>query len=133
MGVKKWIGLSIAWMLLLPVIGCTGGSTGSVSGVVKVDGEPAPGLEVMFTPSGHDAAIALGVSQEGGHFSLLQGRGNTSIPVGDYKVSVTGSPDAESDQFSKKVPKQYRTSNDTPLTKKVVSGSNTFEIDLPTK
>ena len=133
MGVKGFVGLGITCVVMLSVFGCSGGSTGTVTGVVKIDGEPAPGLEVMFTPQGHDAAIALGVSQEGGQFSLLQGRGNTSIPIGEYKVSVTGSPDAESDQFSRKIPKKFKTPNDTPLTEEVVGGSNIIEIKLTSK
>jgi len=132
MGIHKFFCFGIACMLLLPLIGCSGGSTGAVSGVVKVDGEPAPGLEVTFTPQGHQAAIALGTSQDGGRFTLIQGRGNTYIPVGKYKVSVTGSPDAESTQIARTIPKQFKTANETPITETVVAGENTIEIDVTT-
>lgn len=133
MGIKDIFWVSIGCILLLPVVGCSSGSTGTVNGVVKVDGEPATGLEVKFTPLGHQASVALGTTQEGGRFTLFQGRGNSGISIGDYKVSVTGSPDSVNDKFAKTIAKQFKTPNETPLTEKVVVGSNMLVIELTSK
>jgi len=132
MSMKSFLCAAIVGVLLLPAIGCGGGNTGTVTGVVKIDGEPAPGLEVTFTPAGHIAGVALGTSQEGGHFVLIQGRGNKRIPIGKYRVSVTGSPDAKSNKLARLIPKAIRSSNDTPITKEVAAGKNEIEINVTT-
>lgn len=68
--------------------GC-GNNLVEVSGVVTVDGEPTPGVNLRFFPEGNsiEALPSSTKSLEGGKFSLTT-NAETGIPVGKYKLNA---------------------------------------------
>ncbi|MEX1042744.1 MAG: hypothetical protein WDZ51_19065 [Pirellulaceae bacterium] len=112
--------------------GCQGGSEGSVSGTVTVDGTPVSGLEVLYTPI--DPAIggsALAYTQEGGKYTIIRGRGNTTIPTGEYKVAIkVYEEDLALETPRVKLPNNYTSPSETELRATVAGGQNTIDFDL---
>ncbi|MHC2071005.1 hypothetical protein ACYFX5_26330 [Bremerella sp. T1] len=133
MNMKTFLTFLATCLLLFSVVGCSSGTTGVVTGVVTIDGEPADGIEVMFSPVGHDGAPAMGFTRDGGKFQLMQGRGNRSISAGKYKVSVTRLADEESGKPSKGIARQFKTPNDSPITEEIVPGKNQIDIPIASK
>ena len=114
------------------VVGCQRNTHGSVNGTVTVDGTPVNGLELRFTPI--DPAIggeALAQTQDGGKYTIIQGRGNTTIPVGEYKVTIRQiEADPSLDNPRVKLGKKYTSSTETELKAKVTTGQNTIDFSL---
>ena len=114
------------------VVGCQGNSHGSVDGTVTVDGTPVNGLELKFTPI--DPAIggeALAQTQDGGKYTLIRGRGNTTVPVGEYKVTIRQiEADPSSDTPRVKLGKKYTSSTETELKANITPGANTIDFKL---
>lgn len=117
---------------LMLFAGCSGGGEGSVIGTVTVDGTPVNGLEVIYTPV--DPALggeAIAYTQEGGKYALIRGRGNTTIPAGEYKVSISvdeEDPTAEVPRVT--LGKNYTSPTNTELKASVSGGANTIDFDL---
>ena len=112
--------------------GCFAGSEGSVNGTVTIDGTPVNGLEVIYTPV--DPSLggeALAYTQDGGKYSLTRGRGNTTLPKGAYKVTISVfelDPDLSIPRV--KLGKNYTSIDETELKADVQAGKNTFDFDL---
>jgi len=108
--------------------------TEPIEGTVKLgDGTPLNDGFVEFTPStGSSGVPGAGTVASGGHFKVGIGQGDQGLPAGDYKVSfsptLTGIPPKDSNAHL--IPKIYHEESTTPLTAKVVSGSNKFEFEL---
>lgn len=129
----KRVFLVVGLAMQLAVLGgCFAGNEGSVSGNVTVDGVPVNGLEVIYTPI--DPSLggeALAYTQDGGKYSLIRGRGNTTIPKGAYKVTISVfevDPDAKIGKV--KLGKQYTSLNETELKADVQAGQNSIDFDL---
>lgn len=118
---------------LLMLTGCSGPATGSVTGTVTVNGAPVDGLELEFVPV-EGGGPAMAYTNNGGKYSLIAGRGNDQVPVGEYKVAIrvfTEDPDMEIPNF--KLGTNYTKTEETELRGKVDGGENTINFDLDTK
>ncbi len=143
---------------LLVLSGCGEPGIGAVpvDGVVKVDGQPMAGVNVMFHPDGSGRAAA-GISDAQGVFKLTTQIANDGALPGKYKISVIKHENPEDDipktadpndsksmdaiysklDTRKKVKSkslihsQYENPNGSGLTAEVkASGTNHFEFDV---
>lgn len=118
---------------LLVLTGCGSASTGSVSGTVNVNGAPVDGLELEFVPV-EGGGPAMAYTKNGGKYSVIVGRGNDQIPVGEYKVAIrvfTEDPNMEIPKF--KLGNNYTSTEQTELRREVKGGENTIDFDLEAK
>ena len=132
--------------------GCGSGvTTGYVSGKVTLqNGNDPAGLLVRFM-NASEGVGATAVVQQDGRYSL-KSKGEAGVPVGIFKVAVTGQvrhmSDLEVVEFmklsraeqqkveadrrakSKLVPERYRSTETSDLSYEVVAGEQTFDIVL---
>jgi hypothetical protein len=78
----------LALTLFAPGAGCGGAKRVPVEGVVTLDGKPVEGAAVTFMPEGDKGTTAVGQTEAGGVFRLIDG----AWP-GSYKVLVTKTED----------------------------------------
>ena len=97
---------------------------GSVSGVVTLDGEPLPGVAVMFDPEGFRAS--RGFTDSSGGYELTYLRDIKGAVVGEHRVYVSVVPDGGAPVDS--LPSIYNTKSE--LTAKVERGRNVFDWAL---
>ena len=138
--------------LILIIVGCGGGGaglpegeTGTVSGVIKLDGKPvAEGTGITFMRDS-DGAIASGVCDSGGGY-VLKMKGGLSIVAGTYRVAVTApnptadmSPEqamelAAADKLPEEgdspIPERYRNLTESTIIFEVKPTSNTFDLEM---
>ncbi len=125
--------------------GCGGGGPddapelGQVTGTVKVDGKPAPNLNVTFQPK--DGSPAFGTTDESGVYKLMY-RGEEGTEIGPNLVSIsTPEPKAATDdgcgnpsgkEFLDPIPPKYNSDarNNSDMTKDVKAGSQEFNFDI---
>lgn len=108
--------------------------TGSVEGVVTMDGNPLPNVSVVFQPQGDATARpSMGVTDDQGHYSLSYHTDKEGALIGTHKVSVTTPTDAPdpSGQAKDPIPAKYNTA--TELTVEVKAGSNEIPLELSSK
>ena len=130
-------------LLVAGVLGCGNASTGTVSGVVKLDGQPlAKGL-INFQPFGdklNPGPGSSGRTNEKGEFSLMLATGGPGAIVGKHKVEIsafnediTKLPDDDKPRpnLRNRVPPKFNIQS--TLTFEVKAGSNTADFDLKTK
>jgi|GEM_PF-466362 len=139
----------VAWL----VSGCAGGGEPDeidfsrlvpVDGVVRVNGQTAPGLVVTFLPK--QWAASNGETAEDGSFSLETARRPGAFP-GEYKVAISylvsadGEPQGMEARGSmtpspgmataeEKLPPKYSSLDHTELSETVGPDGGTFEFDL---
>jgi hypothetical protein len=103
--------LSLAW--IIAIVGC-GGSTGpqggprvttvAVTGVVKVDGAPAPFLRVVAVPVGGVGAVPMesaALTDANGAFGLSTYESGDGVPPGQYQLTfVWGQINLMNSQYS---------------------------------
>jgi len=121
--------------LLLPlisVLGCSEVEFGTVTGVVTIDGEPAPEVMVTFRPvDGRRESIAV-TDARGAyelHYSLQRmgawiGAHNVSLSTLELRPGKQGVRVAQEET----IPARYNV--DTELTADVVAGENVFDFAL---
>ncbi len=132
-------------LLFLPalLIGCSEPRPefGEVEGVIRVKGEPCPGLVVRFLPDpgrGNDLPInAIGRTDEEGKYQLqhyyrdVEGLG---APVGWHRVIIEDSALSRVPQGAPLppavIPRSYANPTSTPLQKEVKSGQQTIDFDF---
>lgn len=141
-----------ALILTLVIVGCGSGGaglpegeTGTVSGIVKLDGKPvAEGTGITFMRDS-DGAIASGVCDSGGGY-VLKMKGGLSIVAGTYRVAVTApnptagmSPEqamelAAADKLPKEgdspIPELYRNLTESTIIFEVKPTSNAFDVEM---
>ena len=89
-------GLLAAGALVVLASGCAGNKGPRlypVKGVVRINGEPAKGVNVMFTPvappeGGGTPLSPAAVTGEDGSFRLMSFKPGDGAPAGDYQVTV---------------------------------------------
>jgi hypothetical protein len=125
----RGLGLALAFPFLL-LAGCSGGSEGTVSGEVKVDGQPLKKGQIKFVPADGKSP---GVDAD-----VTEGKYTAKVPPGNVKVEIRGnkvvgkirmapeSPEVE--QIEELVAKEYN--DQTTLTMTVQKGSQekNFEV-----
>jgi hypothetical protein len=78
--IRTLIGLFVGLLNVFLLVGCSG-STGTVTGVVTVDGNPLTGATVNFI--GSDGVMVSAGTDESGRYRA------ENVPAGEVKVSVT--------------------------------------------
>ncbi|WP_459554785.1 hypothetical protein [Lacunimicrobium album] len=117
-------------LLLLVISGCGGSTTGSVTGTVRVDGNPMGGFEVRYY-SVADGSMAIGGALSDGQYKIVKGRGETAIEAGDYKVTVTPSSMIDGVAEPKvKIPRELADASTTTLMKTVGPGANVIDLEI---
>lgn len=132
--------------LCVAVAGCSIGepSRYAVSGVVNMDGAPAPFVIVKFQPAGGGPGGGGGNTDQSGKFTFGEDGKDTGLPAGEYKVTfsqtlVKGKPrlgggggkKSETLKGEKEaVADEYRDLGKTPVTATVSSGTRSFTFDI---
>jgi len=83
-------------MIVASLLGCGGAppaaglpTTVPVGGVVTLDSKPLPRASVKFIPRGATKGVeCYGITDEMGKYELMQLRGGTGAPPGEYMVVV---------------------------------------------
>jgi hypothetical protein len=143
---RRVIAASLVFLVL--VVGCrTRIPTGVVAGKVTYKGNAVNGAVLNFNPTGSGAGVPLSIPvAQDGTFRT------TGVPPGDYKITVQGSPGTKgpniknmtAEQIAKmkeslekletpptiKFPNKYTKPETTPLTKTIVVGEQTLELEL---
>jgi hypothetical protein len=112
-----------------------------VSGVVRISGKPQPKLLVRFSPDPEKGnglpAVATGTSDAQGKYTLnyeFRGEEGAGAAVGWHRVSVIDTAVGHTPQGQmpkpSAVPQQYSNPSTTPLTKEVIPGEQTIDIDI---
>ena len=124
---------------LLSVVGCGGSGveTGTVEGVVKLDGAPLDRAMVEFQPGNGRGSV--GMTDANGRYNLMFTANQEGATPGDHKVMITSAVSAsggEGDQplveaREELLPAKYH--EKTELTATVTTGSNTIDFDLQSK
>jgi len=114
--------------LVLAAVGC-GGSTGRVSGVVTLDGQPLEGATVSFTPASGDGGGvggSTGKTDAQGRYSLRTVAGDSpGAAVGKHRVSISlfkPNPNNPDQAGTDVVPARFSDPTKTELTFDVPSG-----------
>lgn len=80
-------------LIVLSGCGATNTALVPVSGIVTMNGQPVAELIVTFTPTGETLGNgALGGTDTGGRFTLMDVRGDAGAYVGEYRVSLYPTP-----------------------------------------
>jgi len=114
--------------LVLAAVGC-GGSTGRVSGVVTLDGQPLEGATVTFTPAAGDGGGvggSTGKTDAQGRYTLRTVVGDSpGAAAGKHRVSISlfkPNPNNPDQAGTDVVPARFSDPSKTELTFDVPSG-----------
>ncbi len=131
--ISHWVCLCLAVGL---ISGCFGGAgdrpdTGTVTGVVTLDGSPVEGATVTFQPT--EGRPSAGVTDSSGKYVLMYSIDVEGAKVGQHTVTISKEDqkfddDGELIQSNETLPSQYN--QDSELTKEVKSGENTIDFAL---
>jgi hypothetical protein len=131
---------SLRSMLLLlmacaAAVGCGGGGDsakqpplGTVTGTVKLDGQPLPDANVEFRSDVGRPTMAR--TDASGSYVLQYGQGVKGAPVGKHTVKISTKINPANDSADK-VPAKYNVKSD--LIREVKAGDNTIDFDLTSK
>lgn len=120
--------------LLVIIAGCAQGTDapklGQVSGTVTLDGQPAKGVTISFTPQ--IGAASFATTDDAGKYSLNASGGAKGATIGTHTVSIsTPTEGPPPPNYKDPIPAKYNTK--TTLTADVKSGENTFDFALLSK
>lgn len=122
--------------LALVLSGCRNGglAVNMVEGTVRWNDQPVAGALVTFQPQGESAVLAVGTTDERGHYQLTAAGGDygKGTVAGRYKVVVTKIPSGARSRPAKttELPGVYAEAATTPLEAEVLQGKNTFDFTL---
>ncbi|WDI41310.1 carboxypeptidase-like regulatory domain-containing protein [Bremerella sp. P1] len=127
----------IRFTLLLTFALCVGCSNSmpsnvaDVSGMVTVDGKPAPGAMVSFSPTG-EGRTSFGLTDDTGHYRLVYTNEVPGALIGDHDVSINNTPPPGKPKPSVLVPAKFTQTG--KLSAKVVPGEvNEINFALKSK
>ncbi len=129
--------VQIAGLTLLAATGCGGTYDATVSGVVKLDGNPVPRGTVSFSPQSAGPS-AYGMIQSDGAYVLRTGR-EEGLPPGQYAVTVVANENPTEARskgggpapLGKPItPEWYRNPATSGLSYAVEDGGNEINLDL---
>ncbi len=146
----RLIHLAVSAAILGFTIGCDGddggyqGTTGTVSGVVKIGGKPLT-EKATVTFMAKEGFIATGQTDGSGKFTLKY-KQSSDIPVGKYAVAVlpvAGTGSSNSEDFMDKesgetkvaeaktaIPKKVQSPGGSGITKEIKEGEQTIDIEI---
>jgi len=109
-------------------VGCSQGtiSTVSVTGVVRLEGEPVPNVEVAFISS--ESPMAFGITDAEGKYSLATRRYGEGVAPGEYTVKIRNIEGKT--QPASEVPLAYDQRGVEKVTVSREEPSSTFDFDL---
>jgi hypothetical protein len=113
------------------LLGCSGTKyppLAEVQGIVRVDGEPAGDLTVLFQPR-IQGRSSTGVTDREGRYSLAFTESTRGAIIGPHVVTFSIDPDVAAARGTLEVPKYLRKTFDV----EVRSGKNTYDFDLSGK
>lgn len=100
-----------------------------VTGVILLDGKPAVGKQVIFSPEGGRPSI--GTTNEQGEYQLMYTVKWEGAIIGNHKVTIsTPVPDFDGAPYHEDIPAHYTTDAETPLTAEVKDEDNVINFDL---
>jgi hypothetical protein len=109
--------------LVLAACATQGPELGSVSGTVKMDGQPVPYAQLSFEPEGPGRA-ATGRADENGEYALEYSPTAAGALVGPVIVRIS----TLTADHPETIPPKYNTKSE--LKRQVESGSNTIDFEL---
>lgn len=117
------------------VLGCgggSGGSVGSVSGMVTIQGKPAPNVVVEFTPA-EGGRGSSGTTDSSGKYELIYSSSQMGAQVGKHSVKISGNQELDDSNTNLMKPKTTVPKEITEMTREVevTSGSNTIDLVYP--
>ena len=117
------------------ICGCNqkGPNTAQVTGVVKIDAEPAKGIEILFSPKSKERS-SIGFTDENGKYMLRFTETKTGCIPGDHVVRITAYSDPENDA-SQYIPAQYnvKAHENEEMNVTVKKGKQEFNFDITSK
>lgn len=124
-------------LLALMLLGCgqKGPATATVSGTIKLNGEPVEGAVVLFQPVG-EGRSSRGLTDANGRYTLTYTADQKGALIGEHIVSVSKSKKRIVDDNGNVVdpgePEIFPPSanSQSELKANVVRGSNTFDFDI---
>lgn len=115
-------------------------TTVPVNGVVTFDGKPLPKAAVKFVPHGETKGVeCFGVTDDAGRYELMQLRGATGAPPGNYRVVISqfakadGTPvlpGAEDLGAKEALPPRFSSASDSRLMAQVQAPGGEIRFDL---
>ncbi len=146
----RLIHLAVSAAILGFTFGCTGddgsyqGATGTVSGVVKIDGKPLT-EKATVTFITKEGFVATGQTDGSGKFTLKY-KQSSEIPVGKYAVAVmpaAGAASSDPKDFMDEesgetkvaeakttIPKKVQSPGGSGITKEIKEGEQTIDIEI---
>jgi len=132
---QKLLSLLLVGCLLIPFASGCGENFAAVKGVVKINGEPVEGAEVIFTPKGGGRS-AFAETGADGSYELNYTAGNMGAALGEHTVSLSTyqQPTLNDNEkvVDKGVPERFPPDANvrSTLTAEVTSGDNTIDFDI---
>lgn len=134
-----WWSLHPVLLIILTLTGCGDGFS-SVTGQIKLDGNPLAGGEnvavtIMFYPESGRGSPAAALADESGNYALSTGA-RKGLPPGNYVVTLSASeftpPTVAGGMPTRKdlTPARYTNPKLSGLRAEVKPGRNTFDFDL---
>ncbi len=113
--------------------GCGGGDWGTLSGVVKVDGQPVGPGTISLHPIDEQRAGATAKFGDDGRYAVMSAGRKEGAATGEYRVAIHGDsfeaelagPPPESD-----IPNKYNDPAASGLTVTIEPGAKTFDFEL---
>lgn len=124
--------------ILAACLGCGGGGDvpklGSVTGTVKIDGQPAPNVMVNFTPV-DGGRPSSGVTDSSGVYKLTYSSSDMGAVLGKHTVKIDNHVDYDMNAVGAPMEvKDGKVTKDYAKLKKEVevkAGSNTIDLEYP--
>jgi hypothetical protein len=133
-------------MLTLATVGCRPADEfAPVSGRLRIHGEPAANVLVVFTPEStadHVMPRSVGVTDDDGRFTLRTEQNRAGAVVGRHRVTLEDMnvyaversekpPTASNPTPTSRLPKEFSAVTTTPLERRVAAGSQEIDLDVP--
>ena len=96
-----------------------------MTGTITLDGEPTPGLAVLFSQSGFRSSS--GITNEAGEYELSYIKDTKGAVVGEHRVRIEF---VQREGAGRRVQLPERYNRSTELTATVKSGRNKIDFDL---
>jgi len=116
------------------LLGCSNSipsNVADVSGTVTVDGKPAPGAMVSFSPAG-EGRTSFGLTDDTGHYHLVYTNDIPGALVGDHEVAINNTPPPGKPRPAVLIPAKFTQTG--KLTANVVAGEdNEINFELTSK
>lgn len=136
-GRGRWWACGLAAVALLTAVGCGGGGTAAVGGVVTMNGKPVEGAVVTFNPQGVEVSGSSGRTDAQGRYTLRTVLDDKSgAAVGKHRVAISqykaGDPKNPESAGKETIPLRYN--QNTELTFDVpAGGTDKADFDLKGK